>query len=99
MWDFIASQRNTIKLANSHTTAKRIQKYYKKESVILYPPVDIRRFIKPSSINVNSILPSHITQYYLIVSALTEFKKIDIAIRSFNTFEIPLVIVGGGDFS
>jgi glycosyltransferase, family 1 len=43
-WDFLASQRSDLIIANSKNTQKRIQKYYKRDSVILYPPVETERF-------------------------------------------------------
>ena len=78
-WDYIASKRSDISLANSKNTQKRIIKYYKKDSVILYPPIEVDRFKKLV------FLKKEISwNYYIIISILTEFKKIDIAIKSFN---------------
>ncbi|MDP2395977.1 MAG: hypothetical protein Q8S84_04195 [bacterium] len=45
-WDYIASKRADITLANSHNTKQRINKYYRKDSEILYPPVETNRFGK-----------------------------------------------------
>lgn len=84
-WDYIASKRQDINLANSKNTKSRITKYYRKDSEILYPPVEINRFKK--KIPHPNPLPEGegITQkYYIIISALTEFKKIEIAINWFN---------------
>lgn len=87
-WDYIASKRNDISIANSINTQKRIKKYYKKESLLLYPPVETNRFKKEISEDLFNEFGKKYklnwNGYYIIISALTEFKKIDIAINSFN---------------
>ena len=87
-WDYIASKRNDISLANSKNTKNRIKKYYKKDSTILYPPVETDRFSK--KLKNNSIKYS---DYYIIISALTEFKKIEVAIKAFNKIKDKKLIV------
>ena len=90
LWDFISSNRNDILLANSKNVQSRIKKYYKKDSQILYPPVEVDRFSKKIDKNFNKPFD----EYYIIISALTEFKKIDIAIKAFNNIsDKNLVIV------
>lgn len=87
-WDFIASKRSDITLANSLNTKNRITKYYRKESEILYPPVETNRFWKISNfIPLTSNVWDIHTWYYIIISALTEFKKIEVAIEAFNKME------------
>ena len=81
-WDVIASARVDTVIANAHNTASRIRKYYRRESEILYPPVEVSRFQK----KICSPLPSSLDEigdkkYFIIISALTEFKKLDIAIQ------------------
>lgn len=80
MWDYQASQRHDITLANSSNVAKRLKKYYWLESQIIYPNVDIERFKK--EITKDFELPAK--KYYIIISALTEFKKIDVSIKAFH---------------
>lgn len=79
-WDYIASQRHDITLCNSNNIAKRLKKYYWLNAKTVYPNVDINRFQK--EIKNDFILPSK--DFYIIISALTEFKKIDISINGFN---------------
>ena len=81
-WDYIASNRVDISIANSKNTQSRIQKYYKKDSIVLYPPVETQRFSQKIKEEYN--LPFSKNNYYIIISALTEFKKIEIAIEGFN---------------
>ncbi len=85
-WDFLAADRVDISLANSKTVAKRIQKFYRKEAKVLYPPVDVERF-KPQD---------HHEGYFLIVSTLTPYKRIDLAVELFNRLGKRLVIIGDG---
>ena len=92
-WDYIASKRADISLANSKNTQNRITKYYRKKSEILYPPVETWRFWKKITNN------SEYSNYYIIISALTEFKKIDIAIKAFNNMpDKKLVIIWQWDY-
>ncbi len=84
LWDIDASKRADISLANSHNTQKRVEKYFRKNSDILYPPVETERFAKKRP-HPNPLFPGEgIKRYYIILSALTEFKKIEIAIEWFN---------------
>jgi len=98
IWDFIASKRADITLANSSNTKKRISKYYRKNSEVLYPPVETERF-KPLP---NPPLPGEGTKnenYYIIISALTEFKKIEVAIKWFNQMlDKKLLIIWGWNY-
>lgn len=87
VWDFLASKRTDEWIAISETVAKRIKKYYKKDSVVIYPPVEISSLIN----NKNKS-----GDYYLIVSRLTQYKKIDLAIKVFNDLKMPLFIIGEG---
>ena len=98
IWDYIASNRNNIRIANSKNTQNRIKKYYKKDSVVLYPWVDTSRFWK--KIKEKYILNNFkIKNYYVIISALTEFKKIDLAIKRFNGINnCNLIIVWWGNY-
>ncbi len=85
-WDRQAVDRVDILIANSRTTQARIKKYYRKDSILIYPPVDVNR-IKPTKDNKG---------FFLIVSQLTPYKKIDVAIEAFNKLGLPLVIIGDG---
>jgi glycosyltransferase involved in cell wall biosynthesis len=89
MWDYETAQKNTILLANSTTTQERIWKYYRRTCRVLYPPIETQRFA--SSIEK---LDTNNPPYYIILSALTEFKRIDIAIQHFpNKQDLKLYII------
>ena len=86
-WDFLAADRVEIALANSKTVQQRIRKYYRKEAEVIYPPVDTENF-EPHEKHEG---------YFLIVSTLTPYKKIDLAIELFNKVGKKLVIIGSGN--
>ena len=85
-WDFLASDRVDIALANSKTVRNRIRKYYRRDAQIIYPPVDVNRFT-PRKKNEG---------YFLIVSALTPYKRIDLAVELFNKLGKRLIVIGDG---
>ncbi|MEI8060877.1 MAG: glycosyltransferase [Candidatus Berkelbacteria bacterium] len=86
-WDYYASQRTDEWVAISKTVAKRIKKYYRRDAAVIYPPTDINELLK------NNRKPG---EYYLIVSRLTQYKNIDLAINVFNQLKLPLYIIGEG---
>ncbi len=87
VWDFLASKRTDIWVAISKTVAGRIKKYYHKDSIVIYPPTEIDELLKYNK-------PAK--DYYLIVSRLTQYKNIDLAILAFNKLKLPLYIIGEG---
>ncbi len=86
IWDLYASKRPDIYIANSKNVQSRISKYYKRASKIIYPPVNIEKF-KVSKTHQN---------YFLIVSTLTPYKNIELAIKLFNKLGRKLVVIGDG---
>ncbi len=85
-WDVASSKRVHHFIAISKNVQERIKRIYGRESVVIYPPVDVQRFQL-----------SHQNEgYYLIVSALVPYKRIDIAVEAFNQLGERLVIVGSG---
>lgn len=86
MWDAASSNRVDYFIANSNHVAKRIEKYYRRKSDVIYPPVDCNKFS----------LSEKTEDFYLIVSAFAPYKRIDIAIEAFNHIGIPLKIIGNG---
>lgn len=86
IWDRASVNRTDLWLANSTTTQTRLQKYYRVRSQVIYPPVETKRFT----------VTSHHSDYFLIVSALQPFKRIDLAVSAFNYLQKELLIVGSG---
>ena len=87
IWDHVAAQRVDKFIANSEFVAKRIKKYYQRDSTVIYPPIDTKKF---------QISPD-LGDYYVIVSRLRPYKRVDLAIRAFNQLRIPLKIIGTGE--
>lgn len=87
LWDYYQSQGNIEFIANSHYIAGRISKFYHKSSKVIYPPVDK---IRPESTGGNK------KDYYLIVSVLSKYKNIDLAIKAFKINNKNLIIAGDG---
>jgi glycosyltransferase involved in cell wall biosynthesis len=92
LWDKCASERVDYFIANSENTARKIKKFYKADSHVIYPPVD---FEKLTLLKSSYKVPEK--DYYLIVSRLSPYKKIDIAVSAFNKMNLPLVIIGEGE--
>lgn len=92
LWDRYAAERVDFFIANSKNTAQRIKKYYRSDSRIIHPPVDYEKLNAAKS---TYKVPEK--DYYLIVSRLSPYKKIDIAINAFNRMNLPLVIIGEGE--
>jgi glycosyltransferase involved in cell wall biosynthesis len=85
-WDLLASHRPDHFIANSTAVQRRIRRLYRRESQVIHPPVDVHRFrVSPVS-----------DDYYLIVSRLLSYKRIDLAVEAFTRLNLPLVVVGEG---
>lgn len=85
-WDYRAAQQVAHFVAISREIQARIHRYYGRDSVVIHPPVDTARF-QPA--------PAH-DDYYLIVSRLVPYRRVDLAVHAFNRLGLPLVIVGDG---
>ncbi len=87
-WDQASAMRVDHFIANSPVVAERIRKYYRREAVVIPPPVEADRFpFDPT------IVPE---DYFLVLSRLIPYKRIDLAIQACNLLQLPLVIIGGG---
>lgn len=89
MWDYIGSQRPDILVANAEETRRRIQKYYRRDATVIYPP------IPNPHINIAEKMKK--TQDYLLtVNRLSKPKHIDVLIRAANETGDTLYVVGKG---
>ncbi len=86
-WDVASAARVHHFVANSKHVAGRIQKYYRREAEVIYPPVDTEVYVPTEGAPED---------YYLIVSALVPYKRLELAIDAFNKRSEPLLIVGTG---
>lgn len=86
-WDINTSRKVSQYIAISHTVAERIKKYYKREAALIYPPCDTE-FFKPGNNGDKG--------YYLAVSRLKAYKRIDIIVDAFTKLGLRLKVVGDG---
>jgi len=110
IWDKVAADRPDYIISNSKYTQERVKKYYEKESVVIYPPAyaeasSIANAIADKSAGKPATQESGIRnyesgkrgEYFLVVSRLSPYKKIDAVIEAFNKLKLPLKIVGEGE--
>lgn len=89
-WDIIAASRPDYYIAISKHVAERIEKYYKKKvEKVIYPPVDTGEFQSTKDSG----------DYFLCVSRLVPYKRVDIVVSAFNHLGWPLVIIGSGSMA
>jgi glycosyltransferase involved in cell wall biosynthesis len=87
IWNKLSASRPNLYIANSRHVQKRIRKYYRRDSMVVYPPVDTHK-ITPKKSNAG---------YFLVLSRLSSYKRVDLAIHACNTLKLPLVIIGEGE--
>lgn len=87
-WDYAAAQRVHHFIAISSEIKERIQTYYKRDSVVIFPPTDTERF---AAARTNTI-----GDYFLVVSRLIPYKRIDLAVRACTALGLPLKVGGRG---
>ncbi len=89
VWDYISAQRPDYLLTNSRETSKRIQKFYRREATVIYPPVDVETKSIVESDNLKA-------PYYLAAGRLAAYKNFDLIIQAFNLLGLPLEVIGTG---
>ncbi len=87
LWDRLAADRVDHFIAISRVVQQRIRTYYRRESEIIHPPVDVERFT-PSSRPPGD--------YYLAGGRLIPYKRVDLAVKAFNRLGLPLIVFGDG---
>lgn len=88
IWDQTSAMRVDDFIANSPVIAERIKKYYRREAVVIPPPVEASRF--PAT-------PATETEdYFLALGRLVPYKRFDLAIEACNRLQLPLVVIGKG---
>ncbi len=86
VWDYASSARVDVYVANSVNVAKRIKKHYRRDAYVIHPPVRGNIF---QISNENG-------DFYLCVSRLQEYKRVDIAVEACTKLNVPLVVIGDG---
>ncbi len=88
MYDYSTAQRVGYLISNSEETRRRIRKFYRRDSTVIYPPV----IVHSSQFTVRSSQK----KYFLSVGRLTYAKRVDLAISACNELKLPLKIAGSG---
>lgn len=89
-WDLTAATRPDEFIAISENIKRRIKKYYKRESEVIYPPSDRLFGQKYKEVNIPE------KNYFLVVSRLVDYKRIDLAVKACTKLKLPLVVIGEG---
>ncbi|WP_242120115.1 glycosyltransferase family 4 protein [Aestuariivivens sediminicola] len=84
-WDVATVNRVDYFIANSNYIAKRIKKIYNRESIVVYPPVDVNHFT----------LEKNKDNYYFTASRMVSYKKVDLIVQAFNQMPDKKLIVSG----
>jgi glycosyltransferase involved in cell wall biosynthesis len=87
-WDYAAAQRVDHFIAISTEIQARIKAFYKRDSVIIFPPVETTRFTPLSD--------GQIGDYYLVLSRLVPYKRVDLAVQACTRLGLPLLVGGSG---
>src|SRR3989344_4821979 len=90
VYDFEAAQRVDYFIANSREVSSRIKKFYRRDSTVIYPPVDTKKLeVRRSKFEVSG-------KYFLVVSRLVSAKRVDLAVEVCAKLGLPLKVVGTG---
>lgn len=89
LWDFEAAARPDVLIANSSYTKSRIEKYYRREASIIYPPTRTFESTETPAFHLED-------RPFLTVSRLSKYKHTEAIILAFAKLELPLVVVGTG---
>ncbi len=96
-YDFETAQKVDYFIANSKETARRVWKFYRRESAVIYPPIQIKSQISNYKFQINSKFQIQNSRtYFLSVGRLSWAKRVDLAIEACNKLEVPLKVVGVG---
>ncbi|MDB5168832.1 MAG: hypothetical protein JWO41_188 [Candidatus Saccharibacteria bacterium] len=87
-WDFRAAKHPTHIITNSTHTQAMIKKHYRRESSVIYPPVETDRF----KLRGTPVL----RHGFVVAGRQTPYKRIDLAIAACNELKVPLVVIGNG---
>ena len=85
-WDLRAAKQPDYFIANSQFVADRIKRAYGREATVIPPPIDVSRFQIAASTG----------DYYLVVSRLLSYKRIDLAVAACTRLNRPLLVIGDG---
>ena len=88
IWDTVSAARVDYFIANSSFVAKRIEKFWRRDATVIYPPVDVEAFGRDKQAEVGD--------FYLYAGELSSYKRPDIAVDTFTRSGRPLIVIGEG---
>lgn len=91
MWDAVSAMRVDRCVANSRAVAARIRKHWRRDAVVVTPPVDVDAFVPAALSRPTEGSP------YLCLGQLVGYKRVDIAVRACTATGRPLVVAGDGE--
>lgn len=100
MWDVASSFRVDRYVANSRNVSRRIAKHWRRESVVVHPPVACSEFLPDVMDAIPAGPVADIVQsggYYLCLGQLTAYKRVDLAVRACKAMGCRLIVVGEGE--
>lgn len=86
IWDVVSANRVNFFIANSQNVADRIWKHYRRKAAVIYPPIDTDYFTPGSEDGY----------FYLCVSRLVKYKRVDLAVLACSRLKVPLIVIGQG---
>jgi glycosyltransferase involved in cell wall biosynthesis len=92
LWDSVSSQRIDYFVANSSFVSARVKKYYRRDSIVIPPPVDIEKIFSL----LNSVKDLAKEDYYVSAGAFVPYKRFDLVIAAFKKNKKKLIIAGSG---
>lgn len=97
IYDFEVSQRPDILVANSKNVAARIKKFYRRDAIVIYPPVDLSEFT-PQSLAVRKSESRRLKteSYFLVLSRLVRGKGVELVVEACGKLGLPLKAAGSG---
>jgi len=107
IYDFEVSQRPDILVANSKNIQARIKKFYRRDSVVVYPPVDVSVILNEvknlsrmrgtsNKLRDPSAKPQDDKKYFLVLSRLVRGKGVEVVVEACGKLGLPLKVAGNG---
>jgi glycosyltransferase involved in cell wall biosynthesis len=87
-WDRRAAKRPDFLIANSEHTKTMIKRYYRRDSEIIWPPVQVDRFKMPTK--------PPLRHGFVVAGRQTPYKRFDLAIQACDELKVPLIVIGDG---
>jgi glycosyltransferase involved in cell wall biosynthesis len=87
-WDYQAAKHPNYLIANSTHTQTMIKRHYRRDSTVVFPPVELARFKLPAK--------PPLRHGFVIAGRQTPYKRIDLAIEACNQLKVPLIVIGDG---